>query len=146
MIRQKTDSSDSEAIAKFCLQNNPLLWSPKPLEIKELHEVNVENFKNAKQFAAFAGVTPSHYESGTSVRGRSRISRMGSNKVRKIVYMAAIVVKNHNHFFRPFCDRLAQKNKPPKVIIVAVMRKLMHIFYGILKNNQHFDEKLAFSD
>jgi transposase len=70
---------------------------------------------------------------------------MGSRKVRKTLYMVALVVKRFNPFFKPFCDRLAAKNKPPKVIIVAVMRKLMHIIFGMLKNNQQFDKKLAFS-
>ena len=218
LVRQKTDSSDAEIISQFCLQNNPPLWDPKPLEIKELQEVNneinnlkeektrftnrlektyvnkvvkslikreirfveknlellekeaqriinsseklkenyiklivikgvgertaitiladmpdVKNFKNAKQYAAFAGVTPSHYESGSSVRGKSRISRIGSSKVRKSLYMAALVVKNRNQHFAQFYSRLASKNKPPKVIIVAVMRKLLHIIFGMLK-------------
>ena len=54
---------------------------------------DVSLFKNAKQYAAFAGVTPSHFQSGTSVKGKSHISRLGSKKVRKALYMAAIVVK-----------------------------------------------------
>jgi transposase len=41
MVRQKTDKSDAEIIANFCLQNDPKLWTPKPRENKELHEINV---------------------------------------------------------------------------------------------------------
>ena len=52
---------------------------------------DVDNFKNAKQYAAFAGVTPAHFESGTSIKGKSHISRIGSKKIRKSLYMAAIV-------------------------------------------------------
>jgi hypothetical protein len=59
--------------------------------------------------------------------------------------MAAISVKNHNKDFAPFVERLERKNKPPKVIVCAVMRKLTHIFYGMLKNGQHFDPNVAFA-
>ena len=105
---------------------------------------DVENFKNAKQFAAFIGITPSHFESGTSVYKRSKISKIGTAQIRKSLYMAAIVVKNRNKSFQNFVSNLICKSKPPKVIICAIMRKLMHLFFGMLKNMMHFDEKLAF--
>jgi hypothetical protein len=53
-------------------------------------------------------------------------------------------VKNHNPRFANFVKRLEKRGKCAKVIIVAIMRKLMHIFFGILKNNATFDEKLVF--
>jgi hypothetical protein len=59
--------------------------------------------------------------------------------------MASLTAKNHNKDFQPFVERLKRKRKLDRVIICAVMRKLMHIFYGILKNNKDFDDKLAFS-
>ncbi len=57
--------------------------------------------------------------------------------------MPAIVVKRFNPNFQKFCQRLASKGKCPMVIIVALMRKLMHIFFGILKNNQPFNCNLV---
>ncbi|MDR2067950.1 MAG: transposase [Holosporaceae bacterium] len=91
------------------------------------------------------GVAPSHCQSGTSANGKSHISRMGAKNIRKVLYMSSLVVKNHNPRFKNFVQRLEKKGKPPKVVIVAIMRKLMHIFFGILKNNAAFDENLAFS-
>jgi hypothetical protein len=90
------------------------------------------------------GVTPSHFQSGTSINGKSHISRMGAKNIRKVLYMSSLVVKNHNSRFENFVQKLESKGKPPKVIIVAIMRKLMHIFFGLLKNNSTFDENLAF--
>lgn len=105
---------------------------------------DVSNFEKSEQFAAFAGVTPAHFESGTSVKGKSHISKIGAGRLRKILYMSAINVKNHNPYFKNFVERLQQKGKPPKVIICAIMRKLLVIFFGMLKNSTAFDQKLAF--
>ena len=106
---------------------------------------NVSNFENAREYVAFAGLNPRQHSSGSSVRGKQRISKIGSQRVRKALFMPALVVKNKNHYFKGFCDRLTTKGKCAKVIIVAVMRKLMHIVFGMLKNNTSFDHKLAFS-
>ena len=107
---------------------------------------DVSNFKKAGQFSAFAGVTPSHFQSGSSVHGKSHISRLGSRSIRKVLYMSALVVKNHNPHFQKFVRKLQKKGKAPKVIIVAIMRKLMSILFGMLKNSSNFDPKLAFHD
>ena len=105
---------------------------------------DVSNFQKSGQFAAFAGVSPSHFQSGSSVQGKSHISRLGSRSIRKVLYMSALVVKNHNPHFQKFVRNLQKKGKAPKVIIVAIMRKLLCIFFGKLKNRSKFDPKLAF--
>ncbi|GFT84967.1 pilin gene-inverting protein [Nephila pilipes] len=105
--------------------------------------LSVDNFDHARQFAAFAGLNPGHYQSGSSVSKKSRICKIGSERIRKALYMPAIVAKNHNSHFQKFCQRLESKGKCPMVIIVALMRKLMHVFFGILKNNQPFNGGLV---
>ena len=107
---------------------------------------DVSNFQKSGQFSAFAGVSPSHFQSGSSVHGKSHISRLGSKSIRKVLYMSALVVKNHNPHFQKFVRNLQKKGKAPKVIIVAIMRKLMCILFGMLKNSSNFDPKLAFHD
>ncbi len=107
---------------------------------------DISNFQKSGQFSAFAGVSPSHFQSGSSVHGKSHISRLGSKSIRKVLYMSALVVKNHNPYFQKFVQKLQKKCKAPKVIIVAIMRKLMCILFGMLKNSSNFDPKLAFGD
>ena len=107
---------------------------------------DVSNFQKSGQFSAFAGVSPAHFQSGSSVRGKSHISRLGSKSIRKVLYMSALVVKNNNPHFQTFVRKLQKKGKAPKVIIVAIMRKLMCILFGMLKNSSDFDPKLAFGD
>lgn len=104
---------------------------------------SADNFDNARQFTAFAGLNPEHYQSGSSVSKKSRICKIGSERIRKALYFPAIVVKNRNSYFQKFCQRLASKGKCPMVIIVALMRKPMHIFFGILKKNQPFNGDLV---
>lgn len=110
-----------------------------------LADMNFEDFENGKQFAAFCGVTPALFESGSSVRKKSKISKMGSAKIRKILYMNALVVKNRNPHFTGFVRRLEARGKCAKVIIVAIMRKLLTVIFGMLKSGRKFDDSLAFN-
>lgn len=98
-----------------------------------------KRFKTAKQFAAYIGLTPSECSSGSSVRGRPHLSRIGSNRLRKAFYLPAVVAKNHNPVIMAFCERLLSRGKNTMQVIGAAMRKLAHLAYGVLKSNQPFD-------
>ena len=63
---------------------------------------DLDSFNSARELAAYAGLTPKHRVSGTSVRGKSAISKIGSAKLRKALYFPAIVAKNHNTMFKKF--------------------------------------------
>jgi|JI10StandDraft_1071094.scaffolds.fasta_scaffold422433_1 transposase len=96
-------------------------------------------FKSVKQLEAYVGVNPSTRQSGSSVRGRGTISKMGNSIMRKALYMPALSALRCNPIIQEFADRLKAKGKHPKVIIVAVMRKLLALMYGVLKNQKEFD-------
>lgn len=102
----------------------------------------LSSFHNARQLAAFVGVTPRHKTSGSSVHGRPKLSKMGSSTVRKMLYFPAIVAKKHNPLLHKFTSLLAEKSKPPMVIIGACMRKLLHIIFGVLKSGKPFDKNI----
>lgn len=99
---------------------------------------DVSNFQKSGQFSAFVGVSPSHFQSESSVRGKSHISRIGSKSIKKVRYMSVLVVKNHIPPFQKFVQKLQKKGKVPKVIIVATMRKLTCVLFGMLKNSSNF--------
>ena len=63
--------------------------------------------------------------------------------MRKALYFPAIVAKTHNPLFKKFTQKLSSKGKPAKVIIVAIMRKLLHIVFGVIKNNIRFNPNLV---
>jgi transposase len=100
---------------------------------------NILDFQNARQLAAYAGLTPRNFLSGTSVHKKSRLSKTGNANLRHILYMPAIVAKSHNPIIRIFCDRLSQSGLKPMEVIGAAMRKLLHLVYGILKSGHPFD-------
>lgn len=105
---------------------------------------DLEHYASAKAAAADAGLTPSHYESGTSVRRRPKLSKMGKAGVRAALYWPAITAMRHCPAVKSFAARLAARGKPKKVIIGAVMRKLVHICYGVLKHQTPYDPAKAF--
>lgn len=64
---------------------------------------------------------------------------MGNPVLRKALYMPAIVAKNHNPVLKKFAERLLKNHKHPMAVIAAIMRKLLHIVYGVLKSGKPFD-------
>ena len=107
---------------------------------------DLELFANARQLAAWVGLTPRHFESGTSGRTRTPITKVGSTSLRSALYLPAMTAKVHNPLLKEFAERLKENGKKPKEIIVAVMRKLIHQIYGILKSGEPFNpEKRGFN-
>jgi transposase len=100
---------------------------------------DVSAFEDARQLAAYAGVTPRNFVSGTSVHKKSRMSKMGNANLRKTLYMPAISAKRHNSIVREFCNCLLLAGLRPKQVIGAAMRKLLHLVYGILKSGKPFN-------
>lgn len=103
---------------------------------------DVSSFRNARQLAAYAGLTPKHRLSGSSLKGKSRISKIGSGILRKALYFPAVAAKRHNPVIKLFCEKLDEKGKNIMAIICAAMRKLIHIIYGVLKSKKPFDKNL----
>jgi transposase len=104
---------------------------------------DLRQFADARSLAAYAGLTPWQYTSGTSVQGRTRLSRVGNAALRRALYMPAIVAKRHNPVVRAFCERLLARGFAPKAVVGAAMRKLLHIAYGVIKHQRAFDPALA---
>lgn len=102
----------------------------------------IEAFDGARQLAAFAGLTPRRIESGTSIRGKTRLSKIGHADLRKLLYFPAMNAVRHNPLIRAFAERLKANGKAPKLILAAAMRKLLHIAFGVLKSGQPFNPNI----
>lgn len=104
---------------------------------------DVHRFNDAKALAAFVGLNPTVHQSGSSVRGKPHLSKKGNAVIRKALYMPAIVARRYNPIIKAFAQRLKKAGKSNMLIIGAVMRKLLHIIYGVLKSGKPFDADYA---
>jgi len=107
------------------------------LLLGELGEVS--NYASGRQVAAQAGLTPKQFQSGSSIKGKPRLSKMGNVHLRKGLYMCAVVAKHHNPTIKAFCERLLAAGKPTMLVIAAAMRKLLTIAFAVLKSQTPFN-------
>lgn len=96
-------------------------------------------FERIEQVVAYMGLSPKEKTSGTSVRGRSSLSKMGSARLRRALYMPALSATRCNPFVRGLFLRLKAKSKNGMVIACACMKKLVHIMFGVLRSGKPFD-------
>jgi transposase len=228
LSRTKTDKVDAELIARFCIAQQPLAWTPPAPEVRELQALvrrlealtemhtmesnrleaiitvevvkssveehmayldlqikqtealirehiqshprlkeqselldsipgiglataatllaeitEITQYKSARQVAAFAGLVPRERQSGSSVSGRTRLSKIGNARLRKALYFPAITALRCSEFFKQWADGLRQRGKSKMSVIGAAMRKLIHLAYGVLKTGQPFDPEWA---
>jgi transposase len=101
----------------------------------------IERMDNARQFAAFGGLNPALKESGT-MKAKARMSKAGHTELRRALYMPAMVVLYRTAWGKRYFERLRNNHKAPKLIIGAMMRKLAHVIFGVLKSGKPFDPAL----
>jgi len=102
---------------------------------------NLQEFRSGKAVAAFAGLCPREFRSGTSVSS-SWVSKAGNSHVRRVLYMPALTAMRCNPVLTAFATRLRANGKRPKQIIVAVMRRLLVLAYGVVKSGKPFETAL----
>jgi len=100
-------------------------------------------FERAEQLAAYLGLVPVQWESGSSVRGRPRMSKAGPAYLRKVLYMPAVVARRWNPHIKALNDRLLAKGKSKMAAIGAAMRKLAHLCFGVIHTGKPYDPKFA---
>jgi len=104
---------------------------------------DITQYRSARQLAAYAGLVPRARQSGSSVRGRTRLSKIGNARLRKALYFPAVTALRCSPFFQFWAKGLRERGKCKMSVIGAVMRKLVHLAYGVLKSGQPFDPEWA---
>ena len=104
---------------------------------------DLKQYRSARQVAAYAGLVPRERQSGSSLRGRARLSKIGNARLRKALYFPAVTAIRCSQFFRVWAEGLRERGKCKMTVICAVMRKLVHLAYGVLKTGQPFDPQWA---
>jgi len=104
---------------------------------------NWQAFTSARQLVAYTGLAPQERTSGTSVRGKAKLCKIGNARLRKALYMPALSARRYNDAATKLAERLLSRGKTKKQAIAAVMRKLLTWSYGVLKSGRPFDLTLA---
>ena len=99
---------------------------------------NIADF-TPKALAAFVGLSPQEHSSGASMRKPGRMSRIGTERLRSTLYMCALSAKRTNKALAAFVSRMLAAGKPPKVILVAVARKLLVYAHAVIRTQEPFD-------
>jgi transposase len=99
-------------------------------------------FEKTRQAVAFAGLDTKKHESGSSVHGKPRLSKRGHSGIRRALYMPALVAMSRTQWGKAFSKRLLEAGKPKKLILGALMRKIVAIAYGVLKSGKPFSPAL----
>ena len=141
VIREHLDNDPNLKDKRELLESIPGLGE-RTIAVLLAFYAHFERFGNARQAVAFAGLDPRQHESGSSVKGRPRLSKIGHAFLRKALYMPAMVALYKTAWGKRFRARLAASGKPPKLIIGAMMRKLVHVVFGVLKSGKMFNPAL----
>ena len=100
-----------------------------------------KKFDKASQLCSFAGITPIIRESGSSIRSRARISKMGNRKLRQLLFMCSFSAKKHNKACRDIFERIVAKGKSKKLALIAVCNKLLKQAFAIAKSGLYYDNE-----
>jgi len=136
-IKKLIDDHDDLKKMKRLLETIPGIGSDTAVRLLAEMPV-IDQCRSAQSAAAFGGQSPKEYRSGTSVFKPTRISKSGNKNLRSCLYWPAISAMRHNPRIKQLTERMKQKGKCNMVCILAAMRKLIMIAYGILKSGKPF--------
>jgi transposase len=142
LIRKHIDSNPTLRQQSQLLDSIPgIAQTTAALLLSEI--TDIRQYRSARQVAAYAGLVPRERQSGSSVRGRTRLSKIGNARLRRALYFPAITALRCSPFFQQWAEGLLKRGKNKMSVICAVMRKLLHVAYGVLKSGKEFDPQWA---
>lgn len=98
-----------------------------------------QRFSNCRKLVSFCGLSPTLSQSGTSIHCKGSISRMGGHKIRAMLYVCTWSTLRHNAQARAFWKRMKANGKPGKVIIMAMMNKMIRQMYSMVINDSMYN-------
>jgi transposase len=141
MIRTHIDDDPDLRGKKELLESIPGVGERVSTHMTAL--IAAKTFERAEQLAAYLGLVPVQWESGSSVRGRPHMSKAGPSHLRKLLYLPAVTAPRCNPHIRALGERLLAKGKSKMAVIGASMRKLAHLCFGVLHTGTPYDPNYA---
>lgn len=143
LIREHID--DDPELRRICslLQSIPGVGEQVSAQMTAV--LSAHTFEHAEQMAAYLGLVPIDWQSGTSVRARPRLSKAGPPQLRQLLFLPAVAAKACNPHVKAIYERLLAKGKPKMVAVGAAMRKLVHLCFGVVHSGKPYDPNWAIS-
>lgn len=98
-------------------------------------------FTSGSELCSYSGLTPIIRQSGTSVNGRSRISKIGNQKLRNLLFMCSFNACKYNKACKAIYERIVAKGKSKKLALIAVCNKLLKQAFAIAKSGLIYDQE-----
>lgn len=121
------------------LQSIPGIGSKTALLLIVLTD-GFSRFNSYKALCSYAGLTPTIRESGSSVKCRPKISKMGNARLRNLLFMCSFNACKYNQACKALFDRLVAKGKSKKLALIAVCNKLLKQAFAIVKSGVLYDD------
>ena len=115
---------------------------PKSVNLLLIYTNGLKNFDNKNQLPKFIGTVGSVHQSGTSINRRGKITKCGPSLLRACLYNAAKSAIRFNHACKALYKRLRASGKCHKLAMVAVINKLLHQVFAVVKSKTFFDNEL----
>jgi transposase len=96
---------------------------------------------SGKQLACYAGVVPFSNESGSSIKGKKRVHKMGNKELKRLLYMGAKSIIKHNPEFKTYYERKLMDGKSHLAIVNAVKNKMLLRAVAVIKNKRQYVDK-----
>lgn len=99
-----------------------------------------KNFSTSNQLCSYIGICPRIVDSGTSVKGKQKICKLGMSRIRRLLYLCTWSAIKCNKACKEMYERLVEKGKPKMVALIAVANKLVRQAFAIAKSGKDFNE------
>ena len=99
-----------------------------------------KDISDAKKYACYSGVAPFAYSSGTSIRGKAKVSKMANKHVKKLLQLAAMAAANHDKELKDYFQRKVAEGKNKMAVMNAVRNKLIHRIFACIRNNRKYEK------
>ena len=98
-----------------------------------------------RSLACYAGIAPFEHRSGTSLKGRTRVSHLANKDLKKMIHLAALVTIRKGNIMHDYFNRKVAEGKNKMSVINAVRNKLVHILMACIKNNTTYQKNYQHS-
>lgn len=137
LIREHIDDDPELRRMSELLQSIPGVGKQVSAQMAAL--LSAHTFEHAEQVAAYLGLVPIEWQSGTSIRARPHLSKAGPPQLRQLLFLPAVAAKACNPHVKAIYERLLAKGKPKMVAVGAAMRKLVHLCFGVVHSGKPYD-------